>query len=79
MTQIKLKRKCVIATRVGLFINDILQFSYLFYYCAFEFVKKGRKPCGPSLSGSSGLWSIYSDLARRCPKLHLQSGTGRLL
>jgi len=36
----KLKRKCVIAAEVGLFINDIFQFSYLFYYCAFEFVKR---------------------------------------
>ena len=34
-----LKRKCVVAAEVGLFINDILHFSYLFYYCAFGFVK----------------------------------------
>ena len=31
---IKLKRKCVDTAEVGLFINDILQFSHLFYYCA---------------------------------------------
>ena len=36
----KLKRKCIVAAEVGLFITDILQFSYLFDYCAFKFVKR---------------------------------------